>query len=172
MHGSKLRLALAAVAGLAACAEAAPDRIADSQAPASSSPRASGLTYPVPENHVDLVAALRRHYPRELAERGTRSVFVDVTVSETGAVTHVDVLPAPPPDPNVRMVILEKVPDSDRTVEREHEPVYDDAFAPAARAALKEVRFRPAMRQGKAIPYTVRIGLEFTRPSSAGAGGR
>jgi hypothetical protein len=61
-------------------------------------------------------------------------------------------------------VVLQKVPGTRQVVERELNATYDPAFGPAAQAALKEVRFLPAIRHGAPVPYTMRMTVEFTDP--------
>ncbi|HEX8319686.1 hypothetical protein [Longimicrobium sp.] len=128
----------------------------------------SGLSsLPHPDDNV-LGAALRRHYPAELRGGGiSGSVLIDVAVNDRGHVESARaVAPASLPNPTDehRIVVRERVPGSRDLVERELALRYDTRFAPAAEAALREVPFRPAMRDGRAAPFTIRMTVTFTPP--------
>lgn len=135
--------------------------VAALRSPASQKAReATGLSHlPRPE-HVDaLTRSLAAHYPRELiGVRPSTSVLVDVTLDANGIVNDVAV-PSQPSAPGTSIALM--YPEGTREVK----PVYDPAFGPAAVAALKEVRFLPALRDGRAVPFTIRMSVEFTSPA-------
>jgi hypothetical protein len=129
---------------------------------------ASGLSHlPRPQSFATLQRSLARHYPRELAGvRPTTSVLVDVTLDARGNVKDVAVVDRPAA-PASNVVLIDRAPGSNVEVQREAPPtVYDNAFGPAAAAALKEVRFLPALRDGQPVPFTLRMSVEFTAPAS------
>jgi hypothetical protein len=125
----------------------------------------TGLTHlPLPADDALLGASLRRHYPRDLITQRIRaSVLVDVRLDERGIVQDVRAV-SPVSLPNSadehRMVVRERV--NGQVVEREVTPTYDFRFGPAAEAALREVRFLPALRDGRAVPHTLRMTVEFS----------
>lgn len=123
---------------------------------------------PVPVNFADLRRSLARHYPRQfVGVRPRTSVLVDVMVDEKGFVREVGVVDRPAgTDEQVKMVVLDRVRGSNTKVAREVESAYDQSFGPAAQAAIKDVRFHPAIRNGKPVPFTVRITVEFTSPAA------
>ena len=161
---------LSAVALLAACGDGRdPAPAAGGERPPASEEvqRSTGLSHmPRPENPAALSRSLARHYPRELAGARRRTlVLVDVQLDERGRV--LDVVPVDRPEgvpANVSMVLEDPMPGTGGTVERAYEGTYDIAFGPAARAALREVRFQPALRDGRPVPYTLRMTVEFTSP--------
>ncbi len=122
---------------------------------------------PRPRNDAAFTASLRRHYPAELrAERRTGAVLLDVTIDPRGIVRAVEVVPAAGggPDGTHRAILLDRDPVTGRTVERPLQPRYDPAFGPAAQAALREVRFSPALRGGQPVTHTLRMTVEFAPP--------
>lgn len=129
----------------------------------------TGLTYlPFPRSQAELARSLARHYPpRFIGLRPRTAVLVDVTVDARGTVRDVAVVDRPSgrPAEQVSMVVLEKAPGTNTEVAREVRTTYDQAFGPAAQAALEDVRFLPAIRDGKPVPYTIRMTVEFTSPS-------
>lgn len=163
-------LAVAAGATLAACTDGRSELPDDDalRAGRAASPqvqRATGLSH-LPEPDIPAMdRSLARHYPAHLAGiRPQTSVLVDVILDERGFVRDVLVVDRPSPQGS-EMILLQDVPGSNQAVEYEYRPVYDPAFGPAARAALKEVRFRPAIRAGKPVPYVLRMTVEFTSPA-------
>jgi hypothetical protein len=123
---------------------------------------------PVPVNYTDMRRSLARHYPRQfVGVRPRTAVLVDVMVDEKGFVREVAVVDPPSVSPGqVKMVVLDRVPGSNTRVAREVESTYDQSFGPAAQAAIKDVRFRPALRDGKPVPFTLRMTVEFTSPAA------
>jgi hypothetical protein len=115
-----------------------------------------------------LTRSLARHYPRELAGvRPATLVLMDVRLDEKGRV--LDAVPADRPagvSETVSMVLVDHVPGSNTPVERVYQAEYDQAFGPAASAALRETRFKPALRNGQPVPYTLRMTVEFKSPAS------
>jgi hypothetical protein len=126
----------------------------------------TGLSHmPVPANGAAFDASLRRHYPAAMLRAGRGGdVLVDVRLDRTGRVLDVDVVEerrTRSADEH-RIVVLDKVPGSDLEVEREVALNYDPAaFGAAAKAAVLESRFRPALRAGKPVPYTLRMTVSF-----------
>lgn len=126
----------------------------------------SGLSHlPQPQSHQALQRSLARHYPKQFVGlRPSTAVLVDVALDENGIVQDIDVIDRPN-DPNLQVVLVDKAPGSNVEVERTANTHYDTAFGPAAIAALKDVRFLPALRDGKPVPFTMRMTIEFTSPS-------
>lgn len=128
---------------------------------------------PRPQSTRALNEAMDRHYPAGLrAERRRGSVLVDIDIDREGRVR--DVRPITPisreTHPNGlahRAVLLEEDPKTGKVVERELDTNYDPAFVPAARSALREVRFSPAIRNGEAVAYTLRMSLDFAAPAAS-----
>jgi hypothetical protein len=129
----------------------------------------TGLSH-LPSPAVDgaIGASLRRHYPRDLlAQRISGSVLVDIRLDERGIVQDVDAVPRaslPNPADEARMVVRERV--NGQIVEREVTLKYDSRFDPAAEAALRDVRFLPAQKNGQAVPFTLRMTVEFSPPEA------
>lgn len=124
---------------------------------------------PAPANREAFAATLRRHYPAQfVGVRPRTAVLVDVEINASGIVEDVRVVDRSGMDESghVQAVLQQKVPGTNQIVEREFNPTYDPAFGPAARAALKEVRFHPAIRNGQPVPFTLRMTVEFTDPAS------
>ncbi|HEU0015759.1 MAG TPA: hypothetical protein VFQ45_18925 [Longimicrobium sp.] len=144
--------------------------------PSSGVRAATGLSHlPAPASAGELRRSLERHYPpRFVAERRTGAVLVDVSVDEQGRVRRVDVVdpPAPVPgEPAHRVVLVRRDPATGRTVETVASPRYDRAFGDAAVAALREVRFTPARRDGRPVPHTARMTVQFQPPAGTASGG-
>jgi hypothetical protein len=117
--------------------------------------RADGLDrHPMPASAEAFKAAMERHHPRQL--RGGASVTVDVTVDADGQVQSVRPRPRST-NPQVRRVLRDK-DGSERMVKP---GPGDPAAAAAAEAALREVRFTPAIRDGQAVPHTFRMTVTF-----------
>jgi outer membrane biosynthesis protein TonB len=122
---------------------------------------------PRPRDDAAFTESLRRHYPAELrAERRTGAVLLDVTIDPQGIVRAVEVVPAAGggAEGTHRAVLLDRDPATGRTVERPLQPKYDAAFGPAAQAALREVRFSPALRGNQPVTHTLRMTVEFPPP--------
>lgn len=119
---------------------------------------------PRPGDRAVFLHTIQRHYPAELRERGARAlVLVDASIDATGRVTDVDVVQPPAGDGHHRAVLLERDPATGGERQRTLAggAPYDPAFGPAAQAALREVRFIPAMRDGQAVPFRMRMSIEF-----------
>lgn len=129
--------------------------------------KASGLShFPRPQNFEALNGSLARHYPKQfIGVRPSTSVLVDVMLDERGFVKDVAVVDRPAA-PASKVAFIEKAADGTAEVVREYPTTYDNSFGPAAAAALKEVRFHPALRDGRAVPFTIRMSVEFTSPPS------
>jgi outer membrane biosynthesis protein TonB len=135
--------------------------------PASEQARAmTGLSHlPVPADNTAFDASLRRHYPPALLEKKLGgSVLVDLSIDEKGFVQNVDVIDGPARTPNIGTVLVDKDPRTGVTVEREVVPTYNPAFGPAARAAMREVRFEPALKDGQPVPFKMRMTIAFDPP--------
>lgn len=114
---------------------------------------------PVPADRAAFMASLAAHYPAAHRAAGvTGSALVDVAVDAEGKVAAVEVIPRPQ-GMNAILVLRGK----DGT-ERQVTPQDDPAFGAAAQAALRGVRFTPAMRDGKPVPYTLRMTVTFDPP--------
>jgi hypothetical protein len=117
----------------------------------------AGLSHlPVPENREAFAASMRRHFPRQLmGVRPRTAVLVDVSVGTSGIVEEVRVVDhgGTGDDGQVRAVVRQKVPGTNQVVERELNATYDAAFG-------------PALRDGRPVPYTMRMTVEFTDPAS------
>lgn len=131
--------------------------------------RATGLSHlPRPLNLDALNRSLARHYPAQFVGlRPQTAVLVDVSLDATGLVRGVEVVDRPGQPANVRKVMIERPAGSNSDIQREHRTTYDQAFGPAAAAALREVRFHPALREGRPVPYTLRMTVEFTSPAGS-----
>jgi|GEM_PF-2953596 len=104
-------------------------------------------------------ASVARHYPAELrAERVSGSALIDVLVDEEGNASSVTAVDRPA---EMRAVlVLEEKDGTQRRITPEDHP----AFQAAASAALREVRFSPAVRDGQPVPYTLRMTVTFEPP--------
>ncbi len=144
------------------------DAPARDRRPASAQARAAtGLSHlPVPADRGAFDASLRRHYPAALLEKKVSGlVLVDLDIDEKGFVNKVDVVDRPARTPNVAMVVIDKDPRTGVTVERAVMPPYNhSAFGNAARAAMREVRFEPALKDGQAVPFRMRMTISFEPP--------
>jgi hypothetical protein len=112
-----------------------------------------------------LRASIDRHYPADLrAKQVSGSALVDVRVDAEGTVASATAIDRPA---GMRAVlILEETDGSQRRVTPNDHP----AFQAAAEAALMEVRFSPAMRDGRAVPFTMRMTISFGPPAIPPAG--
>jgi hypothetical protein len=112
---------------------------------------------PMPADRGAMQASIKRHWPTTPGAVGA-SVTVDVTVDETGRVTAVrPFTPSVEGDIPTRIVLRER-----NGSERLREIRRDPNVAPAAEAALREVQFTPALRDGQAVPHTFRMTVTFT----------
>ena len=117
---------------------------------------------PRPADQAAFLAAVKRHCPAALREQGrTGFVLVDVAVDATGAVEAVTAVPSPRGPPPAAVVARR-----DAYGGEVHATLggieSDPELGPAAEAALREVRFTPALRDAVAVPFMVRIGIQFT----------
>jgi outer membrane biosynthesis protein TonB len=103
-----------------------------------------------------LRGAMRRHHPPALREAGIGgSVLADVDIDAHGTVQSVAIVPRPA---GVRASMVLQAADG---TERIVHPADDPAFGPAAEAALREMRFIPALRDGRPVPFTLRMTIRF-----------
>ena len=168
----RLLAVLTLSAAITSCGSERQDRVTAADAvrmrsPASEQARAaSGLSHlPRPENSEAFRRSLARHYPRELVGvRPGTSVLVDVSLDANGRVQ--DVLVVDRPSVTTSSGALIEGGSNGEVVRAMPATVYDPAFGPAAVAALKEVRFHPARRKGQTVPFTMRMSVEFTSPST------
>jgi hypothetical protein len=130
--------------------------------------RASGLSHiPRPERFAALQRSLAGHYPEQfIGLRPRTSALVDVVLDERGIVRDVKVPDRSGQPATVRKIRVDRVPGSNTDVRREVDSTYDQAFGPAAAAALKGVRFLPGLRNGRPVPFTLRMSVEFVSPGS------
>lgn len=129
----------------------------------------TGLSHlPSPADDGAMGASLRRHYPRDLLAQQVRgSVLVDIRLDDRGTVQDVQAVPRaslPNAADEHRMVVRERA--NGQVVERAVTLKYDSRFGPAAEAALRDVRFLPALRDGRAVPFTLRMTVEFSPPQA------
>ncbi len=152
------RDAPAGATGAVTVRQAAPDQARE----------ASGLSHlPKPKSPETFGRILARHYPeRYVGVRPSTSVLVDVSLDEHGIVKDVAVVDRPPVVTSNAVLVDRKAGSSDEVLRAVRPTVYDNAFGAAATAALKEVRFHPARRDGQPVPFTFRMTVEFTSPTS------
>lgn len=89
-----------------------------------------------------------------------KSALVDVSIDAHGRVNSVAVVPRPPElesSPQPRAFLQE--PDGSL---RPLNSVDDPAVGRAAQSILRDVRFNPAIRDGKAVAYTLRMTVSFS----------
>lgn len=104
-------------------------------------------------------ASIERAYPAEMrAEGASGSALVDVLVDEAGRVASVT--PINRPAGMRAVMILEEEDGSQRRITPKDHP----AFQAAAVSALRDATFSPAMRDGQAVPYTMRMTVTFDPP--------
>jgi outer membrane biosynthesis protein TonB len=119
---------------------------------------------PRPVDKAAFLQAVQRHYPAELRGQGARAlVLVDASIDATGQVTDIEVVQPPAGDAHHRAVLLDRDPATGRETQRTlvRGAPYDPAFGPAAQAALREVSFTPAKRDGEPVPFRMRMSVEF-----------
>jgi hypothetical protein len=120
---------------------------------------------PRPVDQTALLRAVARHYPPDLRGRGERAlVLVEALIDASGRVTDVEVVQPPAGDVHHRAVVVTRDPSTGRETQRtlaDGGP-HNAAFGPAAQAAVREVRFTPAMRDDQAVPFRMRMSVEFT----------
>jgi len=125
----------------------------------------AGITrLPRPVDAHALMDAIQRHYPANLRAAGVHgSVLVEVRIDEHGNVTAVEPVPRPPADVHYRAVVISRDPASGAETQRPlMEPGESNpAFEAAAGSALREVRFTPAEKDGKPVPFTLRMTVRF-----------
>jgi outer membrane biosynthesis protein TonB len=120
---------------------------------------------PRPVDKTAMLEAVKRHYPVELRGRAERAlVLVDASIDANGTITDVEVVQAPAGDVHHRAVVVTRDPVTGSETQRTLSGggAYDPAFGPAAQAAVREVRFTPALRDGQAVPFRMRMSVEFT----------
>ncbi len=116
---------------------------------------------PKPADKAAFLAAVNRHYPNKLRAAGrTGFVLLDVTIDETGGVQKVVVVPTPP-GPVHHAVLIRRDASGREVQEPMADGESDSEFGPPAEAALREVRFTPAVRDGVAVPFTMRMSIQF-----------
>ena len=128
----------------------------------------TGLSHlPIPADEKAFDASMRRHYPAALLEKRVRgAVLVDLDLDERGFVKDVVVVEPPASAGDVRMLIDDRDV-RNGTLYREVVPSYDaEAFGAAARAAMREVRFEPALKDGRPVPFRMRMTITFAPPAS------
>ena len=125
----------------------------------------TGLSHlPEPTSQAELAARLKHHYPaRLLAQRVSGTTLVDVHVDARGRVQQVEVVPRPSSARQDVVAVLREE-DGSRVLKIDDRP----EFGAAARAALRETRFLPALRDGKPVPYKLRMTVQFDPPGASG----
>jgi len=119
---------------------------------------------PRPVDKAALIRAVERHYPARLRGRAERAlVLLDASIDAAGHVTGAEAVPPPAGDVHHRAVVVTRDPTTGNETQRTLAggEAYDPAFGPAAEAAVREVRFTPAMRDGQAVPFRMRMSVEF-----------
>lgn len=154
----------------AACSEARPGDARDTPldpSPSSAGRRAlspevqahTGLSHlPEPTDQAEFAARLQKHYPAQLRAQGVAgSALLDVHVDAQGRVGDVDIVlrPTGPEHPTHRAVLQDR--GGTRVVQLNDRP----EFGAAAQTALRETRFQPALKDGKGVPYKLRMTVQF-----------
>jgi hypothetical protein len=117
-------------------------------------------------NAPELAESMKRHYPAALrGQGGVGSVLVDVSIDEQGRVTAVTALPAPTLQAHA---LKGSRPDLASTPVEAATPSSTAQFGGAARAALGTARFSPAQLDGKPVPFTLRMTVQFSDPDALG----
>lgn len=155
-----------------ACSEASPDDVRSdplSPAPSAAGRRAlspemrahTGLSHlPEAADTEAFTASLRRHYPAQLRARGVSgATLVDVYVNAEGRVLDVDVVPRPATSAHRALL-------QDGGTSRVMDFTDRPEFGPAAQAAIRETRFLPGLKDGKPVPYKLRMTVLFTPPAN------
>ncbi|CAA9318205.1 MAG: hypothetical protein AVDCRST_MAG68-2782 [uncultured Gemmatimonadetes bacterium] len=108
-------------------------------------------------------ASFRRHYPAQLRAQGVSgAALVEVYIDAEGRVREVEVVPRPASSSHqTHRAVLQ-----DRGTSRVVDLNYRPEFGPAAQAVLRETRFLPALKDGKAVPSRFRMTLQFTPPTN------
>jgi outer membrane biosynthesis protein TonB len=118
---------------------------------------------PAPADRKAFMASIASHYPAVFRSAGIEgSALVDVAIDEGGSVYSVQIIQRPLAP---RTIMVLRKPDG---TERRVTPRDDPAFGEAAAAALKGVKFEPAMRDGQPVPFTMRMTVNFD-PSARGS---
>ena len=119
----------------------------------------TGLSHlPEPADGAQLSRLLKQHYPAQLRSQGVSgTALLDVHVDAQGRVVAVDVVrrPGAAEHPSNRAVLQDK--DGTHALEINDRP----EFGRAAQAALRETRFQPALKDGKPVPYKLRMTVQF-----------
>lgn len=117
---------------------------------------------PRPVDEAALLSAVKRHTPAALRERRRAGfVLLDVLVDANGDVRDVSVVP-PPSGAVPEAVRVRHDGFGGEVGERLIAGSSDPALGPAAEAALREVKFTPAIREGVAVPFTLRMSIRFS----------
>jgi outer membrane biosynthesis protein TonB len=115
---------------------------------------------PVPADRGAFIASIAKHYPAAMRAAGVGgSALVDATIDAEGNVSAVEVVQRPM-SPRTTMILRDAA-----GTERRFTPQDDPRFEAAARAALREVRFTPAVRDGQPVAYTMRMTISFDPPA-------
>jgi len=160
---------------LGACSEAHPGDVRSeplTPAPTAAGRRAlspemrahTGLSHsPEAADREAYAASFRRHYPAQLRAQGVSgAALVDVYIDAEGHVREVDVVPRPASSSHqTHRAVLQEAGTS-RVVDLNYRP----EFGAAAQAVLRETRFLPALKDGKAVPSRFRMTLQFTPPNN------
>lgn len=151
----------------AACSESHPGDALD-PSPAAAGRRAAspemqartGLSHlPEPADQPEFAARLRQHYPADLRAQGVSgSALLDVHVDAQGRVQDVDIVTRRQTAAHTthRAVLQDR--GGTRVLALNDRP----EFAAAAQAALRATRFQPALKDGEAVPYRLRMTVQFT----------
>lgn len=120
---------------------------------------------PRPADRTAFAESMARHTPPGLLRSG--SVLVDVGIDAEGRVRDVEPVTPSAQGPTTRTVVVTRDRTTDRETQRtmdasDHEPT----LGTAAGAALRDVRFTPAVRDGQPVPFTLRMTVRFTPPDA------
>ncbi|HET7463879.1 MAG TPA: hypothetical protein VFJ82_21665 [Longimicrobium sp.] len=116
---------------------------------------------PRPVDESAFLSAVKRHTPAVL--RGRRRagfVLLDVVVDANGEVRDVTAVSSPS-GPAPEAVRVRGDGSGGEAGERLMAGSSDPVLGPAAEAALREVKFTPAVRDGVAVPFTLRMSIRF-----------
>jgi hypothetical protein len=120
---------------------------------------------PRPLQPGSLPESVDRHYPAELRARGVGAhVLLDAWIDAAGRVVDARVVEPVIRDVRHRAVLVSRDAATGAETQRTLDGggACDPAFGAAAEAALREVRFTPAKRDGQAVPFQMRLTVVFT----------
>lgn len=120
---------------------------------------------PRPSDEQAFTRSLERHRPKGAHASAGGYVILDVDVDETGVVRDVSVVGMPGAGSVPMAVRLKRNPATGEMEEHRLHPGTHPEFGPAAQNALREVRFTPALRDGRPVSFTLRMTVHFSPPA-------